>query len=235
MSDEKKEDEKKEVTRNVEPKEETTKKAVSKDAEPKKAKNKSTDNTIDAQKKKKIVLFSSIAGAVALLLILIIVLVVNLTGKPNKKTSEALVKDFLEAVNDKDGDAFVELVDAKGYVIYNEEKESKFNDKYKKKDDYFKKYQKKNNLDDAGDVDDFIAKSFKSSVSSKLGSQYSYANYECSLKEITDINKSKKSNKLITIKAKVKVESTYSTDVKTLRLYTIKSSGKYKIVGYEFV
>lgn len=240
MSDEKKEDVKKEVTKNREAKKENVKKEVVKDVEIEKekiVKNKPTEaaNTSDSEKKKKIILFSSIAGAATLLLILIVVLVVNLTGKPNKKVSEALVKDFLEAVNDKDGDAFVKLVDAKGYVIYNEEKESKFNEKYKKKDDYFKKYQKKNNLDDAGEVDDFIAGAFKSSVSSKLGSQYSYAGYECSLKEITEINKSKKSNKLITIKAKVKVKSTYSTDVKTLRLYTIKSSGKYKIVGYEFV
>ncbi|MBP3707951.1 MAG: hypothetical protein J6J36_05020 [Clostridia bacterium] len=232
---------KKEVAKEVEVvKKDNVIKEATKEAETKKEKKVKAEpaeavDTNNAKKKKKIILFSSIAGVAVLLLILIIVLVVNLTGKPNKKTSEALVKDFLEAVNDKDGDEFVKLVDTKGYVIFNEEKESKFNDKYKKKDEYFKRYQKKNNFDDAEDVDDSIASSFKSSVSSKLGSQYSYTDCECSLKEIAEISKSKKSSKLIVIKAKVKVKSTYSTDVKTLRLYTVKSSGEYKIVGYEFV
>lgn len=231
MSDEKKEDVKREVTENVESKKDDMKKEKAKNAEVKKDKS----EPADAKKKKKIILFSSIAGAVALLLILVIVLLVNLTGKPNKKTSENLVKDFLEAVNDKNGDDFVKLVDSKGYAIFNEEKESKFNEKYKKKDEYFKRYQKKNDFDDAEDVDDFIASKFKSSISSQLGSQYTYSSCECSLREITDISKSKKSNKLIIIKAKVKIKSTYSSDVKTLRLYTTKTDGKYKIVGYEFV
>ena len=225
MSDEKKEDVKNEVAKDVE-----TKKEKKVEVGPTEA-----VNTNDVEKKKKIILFSSIAGAAVLLLILIIVLVVNLTGKPNKKTSEALVKDFLEAVNDEDGDEFVKLVDTKGYVIFNEEKESKFNDKYKKKDEYFKRYQKKSNFDDAEDVDNFIDNSFESTIGSQLGSQYLYTDCKCSLKEITEINKSKKSSKLVIIKAKVKIKSEDSTDVKTLRLYTIKSSGEYKIVGYEFV
>lgn len=185
-------------------------------------------------KKNKIVLYSVIGGIISVVAILAIVLIIILTnGKPSKKVSKKLVEDFVEAVNDKDGDAFAELIDVKGYVIFNEEKESKFNEKYKKKDEYFNKYKKKNDFDDTDDVIDSISTNFENSISQEFGG--AYTKYECKFKDIESVKKSKKSSKIYTIKAKVKV-SAYSKDTtKALRLYTVKDGGKYKIVGYEFV
>lgn len=174
-------------------------------------------------KKKNIILFSAIGGVV--LIALIVILCICLAGgKPSKKQAENLVEEYTKALENSDEYDILDLIDTKGYIIFNEEGEKSFNKKYKEKDDYIKRYLKKNDLDDIEEAEEKIYKSIKSK---------NY--YKYSLKEISSIKKSSKCNKIVIIKAKVKAKSSYSTDTKTLRLYVIKVSGKYKIVGSEVV
>lgn len=178
-------------------------------------------------KTKKIIMFSAI-GAVALILIIAaIIVLVNISGKPSKSKAESLVKDYLKAVNDDDDEKFAKLIDVKGYIIFKEEEEKKFDKKYKEKEDYIKDYLKDNDYDDLSEAKDTITRNFKS--------KYSYSSYEYSIKEITEVKKSNKSKKISIIKAKVKAKSSYSSlsDTKNLKLYVIKADGGYKIVGAE--
>ena len=85
----------------------------------------------------------------------------------------------------------------------------------------------KNNLDDSDDLDKQVLKDFNTDL------KYSSFNY--TVKEVTDVKKSSKSNKLVLIKAKVRVESSYVDTTKVLRLYVTKVKGKYKIVSAELV
>ena len=149
-----------------------------------------------------------------------------MAGKPSKAKSEELVKDYLKAVNDDDADEFAKLIDVKGYIIFNEESEKKFDKKYKSKN-YINDYLKDNNYDELSDV--------KDAISSKFKNKYTYSSKEYSLKEITEVKKSTKSKKVKIIKAKVKVKTSYSssTDTANLKLYVIKVDGEYKIVRAE--
>ncbi len=178
-------------------------------------------------KKKKIITFSIIGGAALIVFIILIALILSMAGKPSKSKSEELVKSYLKAINDSDEDKFGDLIDTKGYIIFNEEGEKKFDRKYKEKDTYIKKYLDDKNYDDISDAEDYIL--------SQVSSKYSYSYKEYSLKEIASVEKSSKSSKIKEIKAKVKVKSSYSTssDTKTLKLYVIKVDGKYKVVGSE--
>ena len=177
-------------------------------------------------KKKKIMLFSIIGGVSLIVIIAIICLIVNL-GKISKGDAEKLVKSYITAVNDKDSDKYMSLVDVKGYITLREDGEKKFKDKYKNKDKYINKYIDEKNYDDIDDV--------KKEVENSFNSQYKYSSNEYSFKEIKEITKSKKSSNIVIVKAKVKVKSKYSssTDTKTLVLYTVKVNGKYKIIGEE--
>lgn len=180
-------------------------------------------------KTKKILTFSIIGGVALIVLIIIIALIVGKSGKPSKSKSEELVKSYLNVVEDADGEKFGKLIDVKGYIIFQEEGEKKFDKKYKDKDKYIKSYLKDKNYDDITEAKDSIESNFKKEYS------YTYNSGEYSLKEITSIKKSNKSNKISVIKAKVKVKNEYSssTDTKNLRLYVIKVDGEYKIIGAE--
>ncbi|MBR2704241.1 MAG: hypothetical protein IKE91_02110 [Clostridia bacterium] len=172
--------------------------------------------------KTKVIVISVIAVAVALLLIAGIVALVKNLGKPSKSQAKKVVESYLEAINDDDDDALIKLIDTDGYVILKEEKESKFDKKYKKKSSYVKDFMEDNNIDDEEELEDKIT----SNEGYIFGSSYEY-----SLKEITSVKKSSKSSKIAIIKAKVKRESSYSKDTETLTLYVIKSGGKYKVIG----
>lgn len=228
MSDEKKEDVKQKEEKVVKTEKVNEEKKVEKIAEDNKQKVKTTEEKIPntSDKKKKIITFSVIGG-IALLLIIIIVAICLNAGKMSKKQAEKLVNQYTEAISEKDGDKLLDIIDTKGYVIFQEEGEKDFNKKYKDKENYIKKYIKKNDYDDLEDIEEEISSSFES--------KYKYLSYEYTLKEITDIKKSSKSNKIVVVKAKVKVKSSYGTDTKTLRLYTVKVNNKFKIVGAEFV
>lgn len=193
-----------------------------KDVEQKNAEKKPMD-----PKTKKIITCSIIGGVALIVLIVIIALVAGLSGKPSKGKSEELVKSYLKAVQEADDEKFENLIDVKGYIIFKEEGEKKFDAKYKDKETYIKKYLKDKNYDDVSEAKDSISSSFKS--------RYSYSSKEYSLKEITSIKKSNRSKKICEIKAKVKAKSSYSSssDTKNLKLYVMKVDGKYKIIGAE--
>ena len=175
---------------------------------------------------KRIFTFSLVGGIAVLLIIILAIIFISMAGKPSKSKSEELVKDYLKAVNDDDADEFAKLIDVKGYIIFNEESEKKFDKKYKNKN-YINDYLKDNNYDELSDV--------KDAISSKFKNKYTYSSKEYSLKEITEVKKSTKSKKVKIIKAKVKVKTSYSssTDTANLKLYVIKVDGKYKIVSAE--
>lgn len=180
-------------------------------------------------KTKKIITFSIIGGVALIVLVLIIALIVGISGKPSKSKSEELVKSYLKAVQEADEDKFEKLIDAKGYIIFQEEGEKKFDKKYKDKEKYIKDYLKDKNYDDITEAKDSIISSFKSKYS------YYYNSKEYSLKEITSVKKSNRSKKIVEIKAKVKVKSSYSSssDTKNLKLYVLKVDGEYKVIGAE--
>lgn len=188
---------------------------------------KKSEDVTNNGKNKKIIAISLVSLVGIIALIAIIIFVIGALGKPSKKVSEQLVKDYLEAVNDDDGDKFTDLIDLSGYVIYKEEDLKKFDNKYKDKEKYLKKYMEEKSYDEKADVKDAIAKTFKNNSS--------YKHNEYSLKEITSIKKSEKSKKVVVIKAKVKSKSKYydSTDTVNLKMYVVKVSGEYKIVGAE--
>jgi len=116
-----------------------------------------------------------------------------------------------------------------GYVILSEEGEKKFDNKYKEKGSYVKKFMSKNYIDDKDELGDRIFDQEKSTFN------ISYGSYEYSLKEITSVKKSTKSKKVAIIKAKVSKKSSYDKDTINVRFYVIKTDGKYKIVGTEIV
>lgn len=187
-----------------------------------------TDIEKEADSKKKKVITFSVVGIVAVIAIIVaLILVIGMIGKPSKSKSEELINDYLKAANDSDGDKFAKLIDVKGYIIFKEEGEKKFDKKYKDKEKYIKDYLDDKNYDDISDAKDAISSTFKS--------QNSYSSKEYSLKEITKVEKSSKSKKISVIKAKVKVKSKYSSssDTKTMKLYVIKADKEYKIVGAE--
>lgn len=180
-------------------------------------------NPVQSGNKTKVIVISVIAVAIALLLIAGIVALVKNLGKPSKNQAKKVVESYLEAINEDDDDELIKLIDTDGYVILKEEKESKFDKKYKKKSSYVEDFMEDNNLDDKEELEEKIV----SNEGYIFGSSYEY-----SLKEITSVKKSSKSSKLAIIKAKVKKESSYGTkDTETLTLYVIKSGGKYKVVG----
>ena len=190
--------------------------------------NQGTAEEVKAPNNKKKIITFSIIGAVALIAIIaVVIILVNVLGKPSKSQAQKIAESYISALNDKDEDALAKLIDADGYVIFKEEKESKFDTKYKEKNSYIKKYMDKNNIDDKDELEEKIAKEEYSNA------RASY--YEYSFKEITDVKKSSKSSKIIVIKAKVNKKTSYDKESKVLRLYVMKVSGKYKIVGTEIV
>lgn len=178
-------------------------------------------------KKTKIILFSVIGSVVVVALIAIIIILANVLSKPSKGEAKKIAQSYISAINDKDKDALLKTIDSDGYIIFKEEGEKKFNEKYKEKSQYIRKYMDKNNLDDSDDLDKQVLKDFNTDL------KYSSFNY--TVKEVTDVKKSSKSNKLVLIKAKVRVESSYVDTTKVLRLYVTKVKGKYKIVSAELV
>lgn len=178
-------------------------------------------------KTKKIITFSIIGGVALIVLIIVIALIIGMLGKPSKSKSEELVKSYLKAVEEADGDKFEKLIDVKGYIIFQEEGEKKFDAKYKDKEKYIKKYLNDKNYDDVSEAKESIVSSFKSKYS------YYYSSKEYSLKEITSVKKSNRSKKISVIKAKVKVKrsSSSSSDTKNLKLYVVKVDGEYKVIG----
>ena len=196
-----------------------------KDVKGKKKKDGEINSNMDSKKKKAITF--GVVGGIVLIIIILAVTIFLICAKPSKKTAEKIVKSYLGAIEDYDGARWLSLIDSKGYIIYQKEGESKFNEKYKDKEDYINKYLDDNFYDDMDDAEDEISSDFVRSY------KYDLRDYE--FKEISYIKKSKKSDKLFQIKAKVKVKSSYSTDIKNLILYTIKVDGKYKIVDAEFV
>lgn len=186
----------------------------------------SKDEKAPKTKNRRVLTFSLVGGIAVVILLIIVLVVISLLGKPSKKQSEKLIKDYLSAINDKDGDEYIKLIDTKGYIVFKEESEKKFDKKYKDKN-YIKKYLKDNSYEDISDVEDSISSEFKS--------KYGYYSREYSFKEISEIKKSGKSKKIKIIKAKVKTKSKYSSnsDTVNLKLYVIKVDGNYKIVGAE--
>ena len=188
--------------------------------------NQDVEKNLNDEKKKKIMLFSIIGGVTILLLILIIV-IFSMMSKPSKNKAENLVKNYLKAVNEHDGEKLSKILDIKGYIIFNEEDEKKFDKNYKNKEKYIKDYVDEKNYDDLADAKESILKKFES--------RYSYSSKEYTLKEVTEVKKSNRSKKIYVIKGKVKVKSTYysTTDTKNIKLYVIKADGEYKVVGAE--
>lgn len=180
-------------------------------------------NPVQSGNKTKVIVISVIAVAVALLLIAGIVALAKNLGKPSKSQAKKIVESYLDAINEDDDEELIKLIDVDGYVILKEEKESKFDKKYKKKSSYVEDFMEDNNLDDKEELEEKIV----TSEGYVFGSSNEY-----SLKEITSVKKSRKSSKIAIIKAKVKKESSYgSKDTETLTLYVIKSGGKYKVIG----
>ena len=218
--DEEKNKDVKEVAKTTEQKVEKNKKKVEETV---------VDNNIGQQtipensgNKTKIIIISVVAVILSILLIVGIVAIAKNAGKPSKKQAEKIVESYLEAINDEDEDALLSQIDVDGYVILKEEKEKKFDKKYKDKSSYINKYMDKNNVDDIEEIEDDVIKN-----EGYVFSSY----YDYSFKELSSVKKSSKSGKISVIKAKIKQESSYSKDTKTLTLYVIKSSGKYKVVG----
>lgn len=225
---EKAEDKKKEVK----PKKSKSKDKATKIEENKDIKDDTKKENIDQNENKtpkagkRLFAFSLVGGIAVVLIIILAIIFISMAGKPSKAKSEELVKDYLKAVNDDDADEFAKLIDVKGYIIFNEESEKKFDKKYKNKN-YINDYLKDNNYDELSDA--------KDAISSKFKNKYTYSSKEYSLKEITEVKKSTKSKKVKIIKAKVKVKTSYSSsaDTANLKLYVIKVDGEYKIVSAE--
>ena len=186
----------------------------------KKESNVNVDN-----KKKKIITFSVIGGIALVIILIVAILLIG--GKPSKKNAKEIVELYLEAVNNYDGEKFLDLLDSSGYIIYHDGGEDEFNKKYNNKNDNIKEYLDRNFYDNLKDAEEEISNSFRRT--------YKYDLYEYELAEISYIGKSKKSNKLAIIKAKVNIKSVSSNDTKELVIYTTKVDGKYKIVSAEFV
>lgn len=177
--------------------------------------------------KSKIIIISVIAVAVALLLIAGIVALAKNLGKPSKKQAEKLVKSYIEAINEEDDEELLKMIDADGYAVFQEadEKESKFDKKYKKKKDTVEDFMDDKNLDDKDELEEYIIKNEGNEFYTSYG-------YEYSFKSISSVKKSSKSSKIAVIKAKVKIKTRYDDDyTRTLVLYVMKVSGKYKVIG----
>lgn len=184
------------------------------------------ENKNTKPKNKKILTFSLVGGIAVVVLIIIAIVIACFAGKPSKSKSEEIIKDYLAAINDKSEDEFAKVIDTKGYIVYKEEGEKKFDKKYDDKK-YIKNYLEDNNFDELSDAE--------SSITTTLKNKYKYSSKEYSLKEITSIKKSSKSKKIKIIKAKLKVKSSYSSssDTANLKLYVIKVDGKYKVINAE--
>ena len=184
------------------------------------------ENKNTKPKNKKILTFSLVGGIAVVVLIIIAIVIACFAGKPSKSKSEEIIKDYLAAINDKSEDEFAKVIDTKGYIVYKEEGEKKFDKKYDDKK-YIKNYLEDNNFDELSDTE--------SSITTTLKNKYKYSSKEYSLKEITSIKKSSKSKKIKIIKAKLKVKSSYSSssDTANLKLYVIKVDGKYKVINAE--
>lgn len=185
------------------------------------------ENKNTKPKNKKILTFSLVGGIAVVAIIIIAIIIACFAGKPSKSKSEEIIKDYLAAINDKSEDEFAKVIDTKGYIVYKEEGEKKFDKKYDDKK-YIKNYLEDNNFDELSDAE--------SSITTTLKNKYKYSSKEYSLKEITSIKKSSKSKKIKIIKAKLKVKSSYSSSSDTaanLKLYVIKVDGKYKVINAE--
>lgn len=184
------------------------------------------ENKNTKPKNKKILTFSLVGGIAVVVLIIIAIVIACFAGKPSKSKSEEIIKDYLAAINDKSEDEFAKVIDTKGYIVYKEEGEKKFDKKYDDKK-YIKNYLEDNNFDELSDAE--------SSITTTLKNKYKYSSKEYSLKEIASIKKSSKSKKIKIIKAKLKVKSSYSSssDTANLKLYVIKVDGKYKVINAE--
>lgn len=179
-----------------------------------------------APKNKRLLAFSLVGGIAVVIVVIAIVLLICAIGKPSKSKSKEIIEDYLKAVNEDDSDLYAKLIDAKGYIIFNEEGEKKFDKKYKSKN-YISNYLEDKSYDDLSDAKDAIVQKFKS--------KYMYLSKEYSFKELTEVKKSNKSKKIYIIKAKLKVKSSYSSssDTTNLKLYVIKVDGKYKVINAE--
>lgn len=184
------------------------------------------ENKNTKPKNKKILTFSLVGGIAVVAIIIIAIIIACFAGKPSKSKSEEIIKDYLAAINDKSEDEFAKVIDTKGYIVYKEEGEKKFDKKYDDKK-YIKNYLEDNNFDELSDAE--------SSITTTLKNKNKYSSKEYSLKEITSIKKSSKSKKIKIIKAKLKVKSSYSSssDTANLKLYVIKVDGKYKVINAE--
>jgi len=181
---------------------------------------------IKSGNKTKVIVISVIAVAIVLLLIAGIVALVKNLGKPSKSQAEKLVKSYLEAITDNDEDEILKQIDVDGYAVFQsvDQKESKFDKKYKKKKDTVEDYMDDKSLDDKEELEEYIVKNEGYNF-------YTSSNYEYSLKSISSVKKSSKSSKIAVIKAKVKVKTSYDDYTRTLVLYVMKVSGKYKVIG----
>ena len=194
-------------------------------AEQKKNEQTVGENKNEKPKNKKILAFSLVGGIAVIALIIIAIVIACFAGKPSKSKAEDVIKDYLSAINDRSEDEFAKVIDTKGYIVYKEEGEKKFDKKYNDKK-YIKNYLEDNNFDELSDVEKSITKALKGKY---------YSSREYSLKEITSIKKSDKSKKIKVIKAKLKVKysSSSSSSTVNLKLYVIKVDGEYKVINAE--
>ncbi len=181
----------------------------------------------EASPKKRSPLTYTIVGGIGLIAFILILAVVIalMSGKPSKKTAEKVVKSYIEAMNDADGDKFLNTIDPEGYIIFQEEGEKKFDKNYKDKKDYIKEYLEDHDYDDMDEAKESLAATFKST--------YKYTSSEYSVKQITSVAKSSRSKNIKVVKAKIKYKNSYSSDTKTMKFYLMKVKGKYKVVGME--
>lgn len=183
----------------------------------------STQKKAMDEKTKKIITFSAIGGGALILLIILIVVFASILGKPSKSAAEKIIKTYVQAMNDDDGEKAMSVIDTEGYIIFKEDGEKKFDKNYKNKKKYLKEYYDDNNFDDKDQAEEDLEDYFESS--------YKYSSYEYSLKEIVSIEKSSKSKKLYIVKAKIKEKLTSTSNTSTYKFYMMKVGGKYKIVG----
>ena len=183
------------------------------------------ENNNEKTKNKKILAFSLVGGIAVIAVIIIAIIIACFAGKPSKSKAEDIIKDYLSAINDKSEDELAKVIDTKGYIVYKEEGEKKFDKKYNDKK-YIKNYLEDNNFDELSDAEKSITKVLKGKY---------YYSREYSLKEITSIKKSDKSKKIKVIKAKLKVkyDSSSSSSTVNLKLYVIKVDGEYKVINAE--
>ena len=76
-------------------------------------------------KKKKIIILASFGITIIVLLGLIILCLATSLNKPSKNTAEKLIKNYIKAMNEDDGARALSVIDAEGYLIYQEEGEKK--------------------------------------------------------------------------------------------------------------